>query len=71
MTRHLLLASLLLAGSGIGQTTLINATFDGVSNDTNPGFQIISNTKWRFSRPLPPSSAANCPPPPRRTASPS
>jgi arylsulfatase A len=45
MTRHLILASLLLAGSGTGQTTLINATFDGVSNDTNPGFQIISNTQ--------------------------
>nr|MCU0781589.1 sulfatase-like hydrolase/transferase [Akkermansiaceae bacterium] len=45
MTRHLLLASLLLAGPGFGQTTLINASFDGVSNDTNPAFQIISNTQ--------------------------
>ncbi|MBN8459881.1 MAG: sulfatase-like hydrolase/transferase [Verrucomicrobia bacterium] len=33
-----------LAGASPAQTTLIDATFDGVSNDTNPNFQIISNT---------------------------
>ena len=33
-----------LAGVSPAQTTLIDATFDGVSNDTNPNFQIISNT---------------------------
>ena len=45
MTRHLLLASFLLSGTSLAQTALIDATFDGVSNDTNPGFQIISNSQ--------------------------
>ena len=45
MTRHLAFVFLLLAGPCVGQTTLIDATFDGVSNDTHPGFQIISNSQ--------------------------
>ena len=49
MTRYFLLALLLSAGPVNGQTTLINATFDGVSNDTNPGFQIISNAQGNGS----------------------
>lgn len=49
MIRHLLFTWVVIADSCIGQTTLINATFDGVSNDTHPGFQIISNSQAHSS----------------------
>ena len=42
--RLAILAWCALAVSGLAQTTVIDATFDGVANDTNGTFQIISNT---------------------------
>ena len=44
MTRPLTLALILLGQTVLAQTTLLENSFDGVANDTNPGFQIISNS---------------------------